>query len=187
MSKAQYLFSKDTTSRLLDGDIEHHPLSSKGSVVLLVALSATSVAHSQFIESCLPVNNKPRYIQEWKFDSAKRISLATESVRLQKRLVSIIDLCADDEDMLPIGNPAIRNMKLILQDAKDSLLKGWNLFPNNNGTLSLERKDKTGISAIISVGYDMISYSITKGEQMHIIGKEPFSFDAIETILEKLA
>lgn len=187
MSKARYLYSKDTTSRLLNSGLEQNAMSTKGTVVLLVALSATSVTHFQLIENSLPFNDKPRYIQEWKFDSAKRISLATESVRLQKRLTSIIDLCADDEDMLPIGEPAIRNMELILQDVKDSLLKGWNLFPNNNGTLSLERKDKTGISAIISVGYEMISYSITKGERMHIIGKEPFSFDAIETILEKLA
>lgn len=184
MNKNIFIFKKDTTSRFQENYAEYSNILSSGVVAFLFSLSLNS--QNQMFESVRQINAGFSSL-EWKIDSAKKISLAPESVRLQKRLAYIVELCSDDEDVMPIGVASISNMQKILMDVQDTLLKGWNLYPNNNGTLSLELKEDSGVSAIISIGYNMISYSIEKAEQMHIVGKEPFSFEAVESLLIKMA
>lgn len=183
MAKIDFSFEKDTTSRLIDVDFLHNAAFTFSTVVLL--LTSVSLSSHSKSKDAFPLKNDFVYPSvEWKFNSSKRIVLATESARLMRRLDNVIALCADDDDIMPIGKPAIMNMKCVLKDVKDHLLKGWNIFPNNNGTLALECKEN-GVAAIISIGYNMISYSVTYGEQIHIIGKEPFSFDAVNCLLAK--
>lgn len=184
MNKNNFIFKKDTTSRFLENYADYSNILSSGVLTLLFSFSLNS--QNQIFESVRPINARSSYL-EWKIDSVKKISLAPESVRLQKRLAYIVELCSDDEDVMPIGEASKRNVERILVDIKDTLLRGWNLYPNNNGTLSLELKEGPVVSAIISIGYNMISYSIEKAEQMHIVGKEPFSFEAVESLLIKMA
>lgn len=183
MNNNQFSFHKDTTSKLIDGKSNNiSPIVSSFTVLLLAFLQPTQSLAINNI--CKERINCPQV--EWKFNSSQRIAIANESVRLHRRLRDIISLCADEDDMMPIGQDAIKNMKCILVDIKDSLLNGWNIFPNNNGTLSMEYKRNDNISAVISIGYNMISYSLKKDDRIHIIGKEPFSFSAIENLLEKI-
>lgn len=185
MTKMNFSFEKDTTSRLTNVNIDFlHNAASTISTVALLITSVSLPSHSKSIDAFPFKKDFVRPAVEWKFNSSKRIILATESARLMRRLDNIIADCADEEDIMPIGEPAIMNMRCVLKDMKDDFLKGWNIYPNNNGTLALERKGN-GIAAIISIGYNMISYSITSGEQTHIIGKEPFSFDAVKYLLAK--
>lgn len=185
MNKNSISFHKDTTSRLVDSRNGHSYVFVPAISALLFTLAAYPQLYSLDGEFCKCNKSMPNV--EWKFNSAKKLTLASESVRLHKRLIDIVELCAEDEDIMPIGESAIKNMKCILVDIKDALLKRWNLFPNNNGTLSMEYKEGKNNSAAISIGYKMISYSLKKGDDLHIIGMEPFSFSAVESLLIKMA
>lgn len=185
MAKMDFSFEKDTTSRLTNVNVDfQHNAAFKFCAPVLFLFSTSLFLPPKSMDTRSLKKNYERPAVEWKFNSSKKIILATESARLMRRLDNIIADCADDEDIIPIGEPAIMNMRCVLRDVDDALLKDWNVYPNNNGTLALERKGD-GIAAIISIGYNMISYSITSGELIHIIGKEPFSFDAVNCLLAK--
>lgn len=125
---------------------------------------------------------------EWTLNAKNKIQQATETNRLLRRLTCLIDTYAEDEDAKPIAEDASDNLRRFLSVLKnDDLLRGWSLFSNDRGALTLEFNKGEEASASICIAETQISYFVDKGKTTRITGIEPFGTLAIVNILSKVA
>ena len=79
----------------------------------------------------------------------------------------------DGESGLPIEEQSYLNTKLAIERTPVRLLRRWRLFPDTNGTLTLQAK---GVDvAGISIGNREFSYMAYVSPGQQFSGKEPFS------------
>lgn len=183
--KKQYKFEKDTTSYTLQ-TIDFNPvLKSLGFLFILNLTTFPTVILPTSNNHQVETNPYQKNGVEWKISGKKKVQTAIESARLKRRLAKIIAQCLEDEDISPIGEKAIENFYRLIKDCDDSYLKGWGIFPNTNGTLSLEFTNHNNEDSQINIGYSMISYSI-KNNETHVIGMEPFNVEVLFGLLKKV-
>ena len=89
----------------------------------------------------------------------------------------------DGEDALPLNSVAVRNFKKLLQKAKESNLKNWDLFPAANGSLILQNKNtKSGIN----IGKGSFSFYQTRDGKVDGMNDIKFSPIAVIKVMERL-
>ena len=159
------------------------------SIDKMVAFGAAITLGMPSISSLsLPEDNSSTYTHvEWTINAQNKIKQATEANRLQRRLAYLIETYAEDEDAKPIAKEASANLKTFLSTLEyDYLLKGWNLFSNDCGALTLEYNKGNEASASICIAETQISYFVDKGKTTRITGIEPISASTIVNILSKV-
>ena len=90
----------------------------------------------------------------------------------------------DGESGLPIEEQSYQNTKLAIERTPVRLLRRWRLFPDTNGTLTLQAK---GVDvAGISIGNREFSYMAYVSPGQQFSGKEPFSQEAFLSALSQI-
>ncbi|MBQ0159705.1 MAG: hypothetical protein KBT28_03665 [Bacteroidales bacterium] len=106
--------------------------------------------------------------------------------RLERRLNKLVEIYLDEEDAAPISELAISNTKKILVTENNSLLKDWDMFSNDKGAITLEYQRRENARATICISDTQISYFLEKKNRMQVYGIEPFSEEAVCSILKKV-
>lgn len=109
-----------------------------------------------------------------------------EVSRLERRLNNLVELYSDEEDVVPISQLAINNIRTLLLTENNSLLCGWNIFSNDKGALTLEYQRREKALATICISDSQISYHVEKHNEMQVYGIEPFSKEAVCSLLQKV-
>lgn len=90
----------------------------------------------------------------------------------------------DGESGLPIEEQSYLNTKLAIERTPVRLLRRWRLFPDTNGTLTLQAK---GVDvAGISIGNREFSYMAYVSPGQQFSGKEPFSEESFLSALSQI-
>ena len=176
MTKDSFVFYSDDSCLNIDITKQKITYLCTLAIMLLNVANATTLCDE----------NVGNNIKAWQLTQKKVIS-APEYQRLANRLDKLIKYYDSDEDLPSILQPCIDNVKAILKECinQDHLLKGWNIFVNSRGALSLENKLVKNKSAYVNIGQEQISYILDNGD-LHIDNVEKFSVNAVKKILEKL-
>ena len=90
----------------------------------------------------------------------------------------------DGEGGLPIEEPSYLNTRLAIERTPVRLLRRWRLFPDTNGTLTLQAKGSD--VAGISIGNREFSYMAYVSPGQQFSGKEPFSEESFLSALSQI-
>ena len=89
----------------------------------------------------------------------------------------------DGEDALPLDKTVVRNFKNVLKKSNDRYLRGWQLFPERNGTLFLQNDL---FDAGINIGAKDFSYFINSGGKVVGENAKKFTPKAVVDTIKKI-
>ena len=89
------------------------------------------------------------------------VTLTSDALRLWNRTIELAALTAgwDGAQALPMEKKALLNMQRLIKAGKSTDFKQWVLFPDDNGTILMQKKDG---KASISIGNNSYSFVSTK-------------------------
>lgn len=105
--------------------------------------------------------------------------------RLYQRLLQVSKLQQgwDGYNALPVNSQVIDNMHVVLDNCDSTQLQGWQIFPENNGTILLQNSVRR---AGINLGDKTFSYFIINGNNVDGDDSKAFSVSMFLNVLNKL-